>query len=43
MGIIEAFDQPVSDWVGHSLVAVAFLKIEPRPGEGILDMMDYAG
>lgn len=43
MGIIEAFNEPVSDRVGDCLVAVALLEIEPGPGEGILDVMHDPG
>lgn len=43
MGVVEAFDEPVSDRVRHCLVAMAFLEVESGPGEGVLDVVDDAG
>jgi len=43
VGVIEALDEPISDRMGHGLVAVALLEVEPSPGEGILHMVHNAG
>lgn len=40
VGIIETFNEPVSNWVRHSLVAVTFFEVESCPGKGVLNMVD---
>ena len=39
MGVIEAFNQPISHWMSYCLVAMSFLEIKSGPGESVLHMM----
>lgn len=40
MGVVETFNESVSDRVSDSLVAMGLLEVESGPGECILDMVD---
>lgn len=40
MGVIEAFNEAIPDWVCNSLIAMTFLEVEPGAGEGVLDVVD---
>ena len=42
MGIVETFNESVSDRVSHSLVAMCLFEIKSGPGESVLDVVDDA-
>ena len=42
VSIIETLDEPVSDRMSHSLVAVTFFEVESGPGQGVFHMFDDA-
>lgn len=43
VGIVEAFNESISDGMSDGLVAVALLEVESGPSESILDVMHDSG